>query len=262
MIPYRYIAQDWTRYIKMYSEEYTPKEAAKRFNWTSCYTEAQTEVLTAINEQLGVKLDLYPMERYMQFTPRIYLTPDLTSLKVSDIEFSVEGPEWAIPNGDFKTKRYWSNKCYFAVYLKKTPKHRGWYVKIPEGIESFEVTYKWKSKSGAFRPVTHKMTYSCYINLGYPLDWLYGIEAQKHRQSRFVSMGYGEYSFNAVYCLTHGENMTNEEICQLDRVQAGIQIINIKEDSVLIEEERELFASNAFESVSAILKNFYRTKIL
>ncbi|MFZ3397716.1 hypothetical protein LCS82_09735 [Vibrio harveyi] len=253
MIPYRYIRQDWTSYIKMYSEEYTPKQAAERFNWSSCYTEAQNEIQSAIYNQLGVNLDLYPMERYMQFTPRIYLTPDLTSLKVSDIEFTVEGPDWAIPDGDFKAKRYWPNKCYVAVCLKKTPKHRGWYVKIPEGVESFEITYKWKSKSGAFKPVTHKMTYTCYINPEYPLDWLYGNEAQKHRQSKFVPMGYDEYSFNAMYCLTHGEHMTNEEICQLDRVQAGIQLIDIKKDSVLIEEERELWASNAFESVGIIM---------
>ncbi|MEF1341532.1 hypothetical protein REH81_33090, partial [Vibrio rotiferianus] len=100
---------------------------------------------------------------------------------------------------------------------------------------------------------THKMTYTCYINPEYPLDWLYGNEAQKHRQSKFVPMGYDEYSFNAMYCLTHGEHMTNEEICQLDRVQAGIQLIDIKKDSVLIEEERELWASNAFESVGIIM---------
>lgn len=253
MIPYRYIRQDWTRYIKLYSDEYSPKQAAERFNWTSCYTEAQAEIQSAIKQQLGVELDLYPMERYMQFTPRIYLTPNLIGLKLSDIEFSVEGPEWAIPDGGFKTKRYWPNKCYVAVCLKKTPKHRGWYVKIPEGVEEFEVTYKWKSKSGAFKPVTHKMTYSCYINPEYPLDWLYGNEAQRHRQSKVVPMSYDEYSFNAMYCLTHGEQMTKEEICQLDRVQAGIQVVEIKEDSVLIEEERDLFASNAFESVGIIM---------
>ncbi|MFA0631096.1 hypothetical protein AB4589_25695, partial [Vibrio sp. 10N.222.49.A3] len=76
---------------------------------------------------LDIHLPQYPKERYLQFTPRIFLTPELTSNKVTDIHFEFIGPDWAKPNGNLKTKRFWPNKRYVSVHLETSPKSRGWY---------------------------------------------------------------------------------------------------------------------------------------
>ncbi|MDP2592899.1 hypothetical protein Q8W41_25860 [Vibrio splendidus] len=252
-IPYRYIKIDWTPYIDLYARGMSPIEAAKSLEWSECYTQAHSEIQSAIKHQLDIHLPLYPKERYLQFTPRIFLTPELTSNKVTDIHFEFIGPDWAKPNGNPKTKRFWPNKRYVSVYLDTSPKSRGWYAVIPDEVDCFQVSYKWTSQSHSFASVTHHMTYQLEPNIECAQDWLYGNECMKHSDSSKLAMAADEYSFNHLECLTHGKHLTKEEIVALDRFKAGITSIHIDENGVIIHEERTLTASNSFACVGIIL---------
>ncbi|MEZ8269497.1 hypothetical protein AB6C99_22765 [Vibrio cyclitrophicus] len=252
-IPYRYIKIDWTPYIYLYSRGMSPIEAAKNLEWSECYTQAHSEIRSALKHQLNINLPLYPKERYLQFTPRIFLTPELTSNKVTDIHFEFIGPDWAKPNGNPKTKRFWPNKRYVSVYLDTSPKSRGWYAVIPDEVDCFQVSYKWTSRSHSFSSVTHHMTYQLEPNIECAQDWLYGNECMKHSDSSKPAMAADEYSFNHLECLTHGKHLTKEEIIALDRFKAGITSIHIDENGVTIHEERTLTASNSFACVGIIL---------
>ncbi|MDN3683158.1 hypothetical protein QWZ04_22885 [Vibrio tapetis subsp. quintayensis] len=252
-IPYRYIKHDWTRYISLYSSGITAMAAAKSIEWSECYTQAHSEIQSAIKHQLDIDLPLYPKERYLQFTPRILLTPALTSNKISDIHFEFIGPDWAKPNGKLKTKRFWPNKRYVSVYLGDRTKSRGWYATIPSHIDSFNVIYKWTSPSHSFASVTHHMTYQLETNMECAQDWLYGNECMKYSDASIPAMATDEYSFNSLDCLTHGKHLTEDDIVELDRFKAGITSIQIDEHGVTIHEERTLTASNSFACVGIIL---------
>lgn len=245
-IPYRCIDDNWDRYINLFSKGIPPENAAQTFQWGMCYQDAHEEIKTAIQAQLGVELSDFPKERVMIFTPLVYFTPNLTSLPLSDIQFDIDAPEWAIPASKFKTKRYWPNKCYVASYLEITPSHRGWYSLIPDDVQQFDITYRWNSKSGAFKTIIHKMSYHLEPDLRLPENWLYGSEAQYYRPKNDETK---EYSFNSFFCLTHGETMSMDEIAQIDRVQSGIMSIEVNDTHVNIDEERQLVASNSYECV-------------
>nr|AKN35724.1 hypothetical protein [Vibrio genomosp. F6] len=252
-IPYRYIKTDWTPYIYLYSREMSPIDAAKSLEWSECYTQAHSEIQSAIKHQLDIHLPQYPKARYLQFTPRIFLTSPLTSNKVTDIHFEFIGPDWAKPNGNLKTKRFWPNKRYVSVHLETAPKSRGWYAATPDEIDHFQVVYKWTSQSDAFTSVTHHMTYQLAPNIECAQDWLYGNECMKYSDSSKPAMTDDEYAFNSLDCLTHGKHLTKEDIAELDRFKAGIQSVRIHENDVIIHEERVLVASNSFACVGIIM---------
>lgn len=252
-IPYRYIKMDWTPYIALYCSGMSPKEAADSFKWSECYIQAHSEIKSTIQHQLKTQLPLYPKRRYLQFTPRIFLTPELVNNKVKDIHFEFIGPDWAKPNGKLKTKRFWPNKRYVSVHRDSTPKSRGWYASIPDEVDCFQVSYKWTSQSDSFAPVTHNITYELEANIESPQDWLYGNECMKYSDSSKRPIYEDEHSFNKLECLTHGKHLTDEEITALDRFKAGIKAIHIDDNGVTIHEERTLIASNSFACVGIIL---------
>ncbi|WP_178306577.1 hypothetical protein [Vibrio algicola] len=241
-IPYKYIDDNWNQYIHLFSKNLSPEQAAYELQWGSCYKEAHEEVKFAIKAQLDLNIDELSNKRIILFAPSVFLTPELISLPVTDIQFDIEAPSWAIPDSSFKTKRFWPNKRYVAPYLRNTPSYKGWYAVIPDDLETdvtyFEITYCWSSKSGAFKTIRHSMAYHLQKNSKSPIDWLYGNASPSD-----------EYSFNSVYCLTHGKPISQDEMLELDRIQSGIRSLEINKSHVLIEEERYLIASNSYECV-------------
>lgn len=242
--PYKQLSSNWDEYIQYYSKGHTPAKAVQLASWGTVYTDSLKAVTGAIQKQSAIdELPLYPDQKFFMFFPRLLLDNDLPSLPLSDIEFEFNGPEWCQPPAEPILKRFWPNKRHMAISVLN---HRGWYVSIPEGTTEFEVTYNWRSKTGAFRPVVHAMTYSLNDNQIEPRNWLYTVNAMRHMDVDMRLAGYPEYAFHSLRTLTSGEKLTQDEICALDRVQAGINRLEINE-TVTIIERRNIVASNAFE---------------
>lgn len=241
-IPYKHIDSSWNQYIKLYSQNIPPADAAKIFEWDSFNCDSDNQIRDAIKRQLGIELSEFPMERIFLFTPHVYFTPDLKNLPLSDIVFEFDGPEWAKPSKNLKVNRFWPNRSYVGAFLEGES-IRGWVGLIPDDVDSFDVTYHWRSKTAAFKPIAHSFTYTLKQNRKLQVDWLYGDEASKINR-------YNEYSFNSLYCLTHGKEMTERELIQIPRIQAGITYLESNAEGFFISEKRTLIASNGFNCFS------------
>lgn len=244
-IPYKYIDSNWNKYINLYSRDIPPSDAANTFKWDSYSCDSDKKIREGINRQTGIELSEFPKLRFFLFSPRVYLSPNLTKLPLADIVFEIDGPDWAKPAKPFKVSRFWPNKSYVASFLEGES-IRGWFGVIPDDIDAFNITYRWYSKSGAFKPITHDMTYILKLNPKSQVDWLYGNVPSMINQTNFSPISFDEYSFTSIYCVTHGKVMTESELSQIPRIQAGINTISENEEGIHISENRTLIASNGY----------------
>lgn len=244
-VPYKRIDEDWSHYIKAFSEGITPENAVKssRLGWGEFATECNDLIRESILKQHGCSLDLYPNERFFFFFPRIYTDPRLMTTRLSEFKLEFDGPDWAKPQFPLKAKRYWPNKRYVAsqVIDGSTGKDhsRGWFVQIPDGIEEFEFTFHWRC-DGKFPPVSHTFSVTLEEDKLDARNWLYLL----HR----------DYSLHSTFAFTEGRvDVTDEEIVKHDRFMEGIERIEITKHRVLIKESRSVVAANPYQCEVVLL---------
>jgi len=236
-LPFYKLDDNWSGYIKKYSEGLPAEKAAAQYDYHSEFKRIGDMVV----ESLGAE-SLNKQERLIYLSPRMVLAPVQYNLPAKDIEISIEGPEWAIISTSFKLSKLWPNKRYIGLSVNG---QSGWFVKIPDEITHFTMKYHWTSKSGAFPPASHEITYYLSANRDFPnCRFFYACITE---DCEFAPMSTYEDCPVTMSSLTHGEKLSIDQIKELERVKAGMTYIEYTKNFGIIKEKRHLLATNEYE---------------
>ncbi|MBO1897756.1 hypothetical protein HNW13_018620 [Shewanella sp. BF02_Schw] len=238
-IPFKVISNKWDHYIKLYSLGLNPKEAVENQYWSSFEKRIAEAFSNQAKKQFNTaEFPQHQTQRYFLFTPLLFLNNHNVGLKLNDIELTFIGPDWANPTESINVARFVPNKHYVSGYCGDKALSRGWLQLIPEDIAEFKVTYIWTSKKNNFKRTEHTVTYNLFDSPNSD-NWLFGPRVSNEHVTN-------EYAFSSLNTLTDGKKLSEDEMRNLDRVKAGIHYLDINADRVLIDEQKNLTASNPY----------------